>query len=96
MLAKQHETKGYLLDNYPRSLEQAQAFEATVAPCGLVLHLEALDYIIFSRLLQRGEPWDTEPAIWRSWELYNKVIVPLVEKYKGQSTEVSCQSHIYD
>jgi adenylate kinase family enzyme len=46
---------GYVLDGYPRSIEQAEALLASQSPPDLVIAVEAPDSVLVSRILARAE-----------------------------------------
>lgn len=45
----------FLIDGFPRKLDQSYKFEESVCPAQLVLFLECSEEIMLKRLLQRGE-----------------------------------------
>ncbi|KAF4678171.1 adenylate kinase [Perkinsus chesapeaki] len=45
----------FLIDGYPRSLEQALLFERTICPVNFVLYFEASDEVMTERILERGK-----------------------------------------
>ncbi|KAF4722419.1 adenylate kinase [Perkinsus olseni] len=45
----------FLIDGYPRSLEQALLFERTICPVDFVLYFEASDAVMTDRILERGK-----------------------------------------
>ncbi|KAF4678702.1 adenylate kinase, partial [Perkinsus olseni] len=45
----------FLIDGYPRSLEQALLFERTICPVDFVLYFEASDAVMTERILERGK-----------------------------------------
>merc|ERR1712042_395401 len=49
------ESNGYVIDGFPRDVEQGKKFEEKIAPCQAVFFLEASDEHMKSRLLERGE-----------------------------------------
>lgn len=46
---------GFLIDGFPRTMEQAELFELTVGRCTFVLYFEASNEVLTERLTKRGE-----------------------------------------
>ena len=55
MLKTGHTTNGYLIDGYPREVDQGIKFENMIAPCKAVLYFEVSDREMTRRLLNRGK-----------------------------------------
>ena len=51
MLAKIKTSKGFLIDGYPRQVDQGIEFEKQIAPCRLVLYVDASDESMKKRLI---------------------------------------------
>lgn len=47
--------KGFLIDGYPRQVEQAIDFEAQIAPATVIIHLQCSDHEMTDRLVNRGK-----------------------------------------
>lgn len=47
--------KGFLIDGYPRQVDQAIQFEAQIAPATIILHLHCSDKEMTDRLVNRGK-----------------------------------------
>ncbi len=79
---------GFLLDGYPRTLTQAESFVGILNDLGLTLDLALnLDVPIdevTTRMLSRGRADDTEEAIARRVDLYEKETAPLFEFFLDQ------------
>tara|TARA_B100000073_G_scaffold119176_2_gene96511 strand:+ start:1649 stop:2251 length:603 start_codon:yes stop_codon:yes gene_type:complete len=79
---------GFLLDGYPRTLTQAESFVGILNDLGLTLDLALnLDVPIdevTTRMLSRGRADDTEEAIARRLDLYEKETAPLFEFFLNQ------------
>jgi adenylate kinase len=84
--------RGFLLDGYPRTLEQVKELDTMLAEPGvqldLVLLLKAGSEELVRRLLQRaqveGRPDDTEPVIRRRQEVYLEQTAPLAQEYDAR------------
>lgn len=83
---------GYVLDGFPRTLEQADALKAMLAeiktPLQIALNLDVRDSLLVERLLDRakkeGRPDDTEPVIKQRLETYHSQTSPLINYYKKE------------
>jgi adenylate kinase len=76
---------GFVLDGFPRTREQAEALEEILAdqdPLDLVINLQVPTHIVIARMLARGRDDDTEEAISRRLELYDRETAPIVDFYR--------------
>lgn len=89
MLKKASTSKGFLIDGYPRELDQGKKFEADVAPVSCVLYFEVSDATMKSRLLKRAETSgradDNEETIVKRLKTFHDVTTPVVDYYGAQS-----------
>jgi adenylate kinase len=82
--------RGFVLDGFPRNLEQAEALDAMLAGIGreldAILFFDLPDEIAKQRMLGRAAAErradDTPEAIARRLELYHSVTEPVVEHYR--------------
>ena len=82
---------GFVLDGFPRTLEQARALDAMLGevrkPLDVVLQLQVTDATARERLLSRardeGRADDTPDAIERRLRLYHELTEPVVEHYRA-------------
>jgi adenylate kinase len=83
------ESGGYVLDGFPRTVEQAEASFAVARPLGVevqaAVHLDVAREELVRRLLarQRGSD-DTEAVIENRLQVYLDKTVPLLEYYAGR------------
>ena len=86
MLADLEGSKGFLIDGYPREVEQAKQFEATVAPCRGMLYLRLSDDVMRERLLKRGKTSgradDNEETIKKRLTTFHRRSEPVISAYK--------------
>ncbi|MDH5767253.1 MAG: adenylate kinase [Gammaproteobacteria bacterium] len=83
---------GFLLDGFPRTVEQADALNVMLDSSGLsidhVINLEVPDDTVRERLLKRAEienrSDDTKEVITKRLENYHQQTQPLVEYYKAK------------
>ncbi len=77
-------TNGYLLDGFPRTLDQARWFTQTLGPerdLQAVILLEAPQEELLQRMLSRGRDDDQPEIIHRRLELYRTTTQPLLDHY---------------
>jgi adenylate kinase len=80
---------GYVLDGFPRTVEQAKASYAVVRPLGAevqaAIHLDVPREELVRRLLARGRGSDdTQAVIERRLQMYLEKTVPLLRYYAGR------------
>jgi adenylate kinase len=80
---------GWLLDGFPRNVEQAeflaQLLENISQSCDGVINLEVPDEVLVSRMLERGRSDDTEAVIRNRLEVYRAQTEPLIAFYEARS-----------
>jgi len=82
---------GFVLDGFPRNLEQAEALDAMLAQIGrtldAVLFFDLSDEVALERLLGRARdeerPDDTPDVIARRLAIYHEQTEPVVERYRA-------------
>jgi adenylate kinase len=80
---------GYVLDGFPRTVDQAEASYAVVRELGVevqaAVHLDVPRAELVRRLLARGRGSDdTETVIEHRLQVYQEMTVPLVKYYAGR------------
>jgi adenylate kinase len=88
-LAEQDAQAGFVLDGFPRNIEQAEALDALLTelsrPLTAVLELHVSDDVATDRMLGRaaeeGRADDTPEAIARRLEIYHRETAPLSDYY---------------
>jgi adenylate kinase len=83
---------GFVLDGFPRTMPQAEAFDAMLREIAreltVVFALQVSDAICVARLLRRAEEEgrvdDTPEAIRTRLDLYHRETEPLIEHYRTQ------------
>uniref|UniRef100_A0A0K8SFI8 adenylate kinase n=1 Tax=Lygus hesperus TaxID=30085 RepID=A0A0K8SFI8_LYGHE len=95
MLNELSNSKGYLIDGYPRELAQGQAFEKSIGLCGLVLYFEASDDTLVKRLLHRalssGREDDNEETIKKRLNTFHTHNDPIVQAYASKTKKISAE-----
>ena len=78
---------GFILDGYPRSVEQAEALDAMLRKRELaldaVLEFRVPEEELVSRLKGRGRADDTEDIIRNRFRVYRDETAPLLDHYSG-------------
>ncbi|XP_041368215.1 adenylate kinase isoenzyme 5-like isoform X2 [Gigantopelta aegis] len=89
MEAKASCSKGFLIDGYPRELEQGKRFEDEIAPAEFVLYFEVSDDVMTSRLLGRaktsGRVDDNEETIKKRLKTFHDITTPVIDYYEQQN-----------
>lgn len=85
MLKKASTSKGFLIDGYPRELDQGKRFEADVAVVHAVLYFEVADETMKKRLLKRAETSgrvdDNEETIVKRLKTFHNHTQPVIDHY---------------
>jgi adenylate kinase len=78
---------GFILDGYPRSVDQAEALDRMLDARGTrldaVLELRVCEEELFKRLKDRGRADDTDEVIRNRMNVYRDETAPLLEYYDG-------------
>ncbi|MEL6501568.1 MAG: adenylate kinase [Cyanobacteria bacterium J06623_1] len=81
---------GWILDGFPRNVNQAAFLEELLVKLGqdadCVLNLEVPDEILVARLLERKRKDDNEETIRRRLEIYHQDTVPVIDFYQQRNT----------
>jgi adenylate kinase len=80
--------KGFILDGFPRSVEQAEALREMLAKRNLeldaVLAFRVSEDELLQRLKSRGRADDTEEVILNRMKVYRAETAPLLDYYQGE------------
>ena len=84
---------GWLLDGFPRNVEQAEFLNTLLdeigQTCEVVINLEVPDDELVTRLLARGRSDDKEDVIRNRLEVYREQTEPLIALYTGKDQLVT-------
>jgi len=85
-MVKHQDTNRFLLDGFPRSVEQAQCFERDIAEVSFLLYLEASHETMKQRIQGRaasnpGRVDDNDETVKKRLEVFDSQTVPLVNYY---------------
>jgi adenylate kinase len=82
---------GFILDGYPRSVEQAQALDEMLknhdTKLDAVLEFAVSEAELFERLKSRGRADDTEEVIHNRMQVYRDETEPLLEYYRHNNLQ---------
>ncbi|XP_059495898.1 adenylate kinase isoenzyme 5-like isoform X2 [Stegostoma tigrinum] len=88
MLENLQETKGFMIDGYPRTLKQAEAFDKSFTLPTVVLLIDCSPEVMKERLINRGQTSerfdDNEVTIAKRVESYFVDSVPVVKHYDAK------------
>jgi adenylate kinase len=89
---------GFLLDGFPRTVDQAQALEAILADLDTkldgVLSFVADEDIVVERMLARGRADDKEDVIRNRLRVYREETAPLLDYYKNDLLTVDALGEV--
>lgn len=89
---------GFLLDGFPRSVEQAEALTGILERLGTeldaVLFFDADEEVVVERMLARGRADDTEDVIRNRLTVYRTETAPLLEHYRNVTVTVDAIGEI--
>lgn len=87
-LEKRKEAKGFLIDGFPRQIDQAVAFESALRSPDLILFFECPESILEGRLLKRGETSgrldDNAESIRKRFQVFAEVSSKCIEHYEKE------------
>ena len=78
--------KNFLIDGFPRALDQMEAFERIVQPAKFVIFYDTSEEVMLQRLLKRGETSgrvdDNREAITKRFRTYEQTTMPVIEEFE--------------
>jgi len=79
----------FLIDGFPRTMDQAWGFDGTVCPAALVIFFNTSEEVMLRRLLERGKTSgredDNAETIRKRFRTYNEQTMPVIEYYRAQN-----------
>ena len=97
-IAEGDAAEGFLLDGYPRSVEQADALKELLAKSGLdidaVLEFAIDDDTVVERMLARGRADDTEDVIRHRMDVYRSETAPLLDYYSEKVVKIDAVGEV--
>ncbi|XP_043203483.1 adenylate kinase isoenzyme 1-like isoform X3 [Amphibalanus amphitrite] len=98
MITSLETSKGFLIDGYPREVEQAVKFEEQVCPCTLVIYFELSDEVMTQRLMKRGETSgrvdDNEETIKKRLQTFHEHSQPVVCHYEQRCKTINAERSV--
>lgn len=92
-IAEPDAVNGFVLDGYPRTVDQAEALEKILKEAGhelnAVVSFEVAEDVVVERMLSRGRGDDTEEVIRNRMRVYRAETEPLLEHYDGLVVSVN-------
>ena len=89
----QAEQKTFIIDGFPRAVDQGEAFEAAIKPCEFVLFLDCPKEAMQERLLKRGETSgradDNLETIAKRFDTFMEVSMPVMDHFADKVHKVS-------
>ena len=97
-IAEGDAAEGFLLDGYPRSVEQADALKGLLAKKDLnidaVLEFDIDDDTVVERMLARGRADDTEEVIRHRMDVYRSETAPLLNYYSDKVLKIDAVGEV--
>ncbi len=99
-VAEPDAAKGFILDGFPRSTEQADALKDILAnldtTLDAVLSFVVDEDVVVDRMLARGRADDTEDVIRNRMKVYTSETAPLLEYYGDQVKTIDAVGDVQD
>ncbi|GAA4471704.1 adenylate kinase [Rhodococcus olei] len=97
-IAEPDAVNGFLLDGFPRTVDQAKALEGMLTESGAkldaVLAFDVVDDVVVERMLARGRADDTEDVIRNRMRVYREETSPLLDHYQDITVTVDAVGEI--
>lgn len=97
-LSEDDAAKGFLLDGFPRTTEQADLLEEMLKDAGValdgVLNFVIDEEVVVERMLARGRADDKEDVIRNRLEVYHTETKPLIDYYGDQIINVEADGEV--
>ena len=94
MEARNSTSKGFLIDGYPREVDQAIQFEKNVCKCAFLFFFDVNDQVMVERLLERGKKSgrvdDNEETIKKRLETFHTHTDPILKYFGDRVVRVNC------
>ncbi|KIO32455.1 hypothetical protein M407DRAFT_241372 [Tulasnella calospora MUT 4182] len=90
----------FLIDGFPRKMDQALKFDESVCPSAFVLFFKCSEEVMLQRLLERGKTSgredDNVESIKKRFRTFEETSMPVVEMYreKGKTVELDAEKTI--
>ncbi|KAI8830922.1 adenylate kinase-domain-containing protein [Chytriomyces cf. hyalinus JEL632] len=88
----------FLIDGFPRAIDQGEKFEDEVVKSKMVLYFECPEEEMLKRLTKRGETSgrvdDNIESIIKRFKVFKETSYPVIELYKDKVEKVSCMNTV--
>lgn len=89
---------GFLLDGFPRTVEQAEILTRLLDSKGVkldgVLNFKVSEDTVVERMLARGREDDTEATIKNRLKVYREETAPLIDHYEGSLITIEAEGTV--
>ncbi|MCQ9342569.1 adenylate kinase [Corynebacterium sp. 153RC1] len=89
---------GFLLDGFPRTVEQAEILEGFLEEFGTkldaVVNYQVSEDVVVERMLARGRADDNEATIRTRLQVYRDETAPLIEHYGDQIVSITAEGTV--
>ena len=90
--------EGFLLDGFPRTVEQANLLADILAKKGValdhVINFQVSEDVVVERMLARGREDDNEKTIRNRLKVYREETAPLIEHYADQLITIEAEGTV--
>jgi adenylate kinase len=90
-LEKPDAHRGYILDGFPRNIEQAKLMKSNNIGYDYVIYLEVSNEEVIKRLTSRGREDDKPEIIKNRLKVFEKETAPLLDYYKDEIIKVKAE-----
>jgi len=94
IMSKLSSTKGFLIDGFPASVQQAKMFEDQISTPTNIIVLEAHDEVLKGRLRSRGNFDDNDESIKKRIESFTEKTRPVIDAYAKVLKKVSADRKV--
>ncbi|MEJ5927977.1 adenylate kinase [Corynebacterium sp. H128] len=99
-LAEEDAVNGFLLDGFPRTVEQADILESLLASKGAqldgVVNFKVSEDVVVERMLARGRADDNEATIRTRLGVYRDETAPLIDHYGDKIITIEAEGSVED